>query len=209
MTSNDSRDQREAELRAYYAQEVDHRASNTLDHRRVEARTSFTELLRREARETIVEIGCGVGRDGTAFDEAGLTYTGVDLTPESVEYCRSQGLTVKVASALELPFPDDSFEAGWTMSTLMHLAHDDLAPAVGECARVLRSGSPLAVGIWGSPEPDVRTVTTGFGDRYFATIDDARLQAALRTVGVIEEFRTWGDEAATNRHYQWAVVRIG
>jgi ubiquinone/menaquinone biosynthesis C-methylase UbiE len=46
-------------------------------------------------------------------------------------------------------FDDRSFEAGWTMSTLLHIADEDLDAALAEVVRVLRPESPLAIGLWG------------------------------------------------------------
>ncbi|GAB3752840.1 class I SAM-dependent methyltransferase [Microlunatus parietis] len=205
--TDDLRAERETQLRTFYAKEVTTRAARVYAGRRDELRAEFIELLGTEQRSDLLEVGCGAGQDGSAFAAAGLRYTGVDLTPESVAYCRGLGLQAEVASALDLPFPDGTFEAAWTMSTLMHLAPDDQARAVAELARVLRSGSPLAVGVWGSPAPDERTHTNEFGDRYFATTDDDHRRTMLSAVGTVERFETWPDDRS-DRHYQWAVVRI-
>jgi len=195
---------REAQLRAYYARGVEFRSTRKHDGRRAEVRGEFIDLIRQEGRRTVLEIGCGTGQDGSALVRAGLDYTGVDLTPESVEFCRKLGLETQVASALELPFPDRTFDAGWTMSTLMHLAPDDQARAVAELARVVRPGAPFAIGVWGSDVPDEHVLATDFGDRYFATVDDDSRRAMLSSVGTIERFVSWGD---SQWHYQWAVVR--
>lgn len=205
--TDDLRTERETQLRAFYAKEVGTRAGRVHAGRRDDLRAEFIELLRAEQRSDVLEVGCGAGQDGSAFAAAGLAYTGVDLTPESVAYCRSLGLRAEVASALALPYPDGTFEAAWTMSTLMHLAPDDQVRAAAELARVLRPGALLAVGVWGSRTPNERTHTNEFGGRYFATTDDDHRQAMLSTVGAVERFETWPDDRS-DQHYQWAVVRI-
>lgn len=204
MSTAEERAAREAQLREFYAREVTARATKKHGDQRVERRTAFVELLRREDRRTVLEIGCGTGQDGRALADHGLAYTGVDLTPESVDYCRSLGLEAQVASALELPFPDATFEAGWTMSTIMHLAPDDQARAIDELARVLRPGAPFAIGVWGNDAQSEEIFSSEFGDRYFAALDDDNRRAMLSRVGTIEQFVTWGDE---EWHYQWALVR--
>ena len=206
MTAGD-RTGREAQLRAYYAKEISTRAARDLGPRRAELRSEFIELLRREQRDSILELGCGAGQDGTALNEAGVDYVGVDLTPESVQHCRQLGLTAEVASVLELPFADDTFEAGWTMSTLMHLAHSDLGPALAECARVLRPGAPLMIGLWGNAAPTTEVSSSEFGDRPFYGTDDNRLRTSLATIGTVERFDTWQRTDAPS-HYQVALVRI-
>jgi SAM-dependent methyltransferase len=207
MTTGD-RAGRESQLRAYYAKEISSRATRELDPRRTDLRSDFIDLLRREQRVSILELGCGAGRDGTALSEAGLDYLGVDLTPESVQHCRRLGLAAEVASVLDLPFADDTFEAGWTMSTLMHLAHDDLGPALAECARVLRPGAPLGIGMWGNATKTTEVSSSEFGERPFYRTDDDRLRSTLATIGTVERFDTW-HWTDTPSHYQVALVRIG
>jgi hypothetical protein len=56
---------------------------------------------------------------------------------------------------MEPPVRCGSFEAGWSMSTLMHLDDDDAAAAVGAMGRTLRSGAPLWIGVWGGEGTEV------------------------------------------------------
>ncbi len=206
MTTGDRTD-RESQLRAYYAKEISARAARAVNPVRIDLRSEFIDLLHRERRGSILEVGCGAGQDGTALSQAGLDYVGVDLTPESVQHCRQLGLTAEVASVLDLPFPDDTFEAGWTMSTLMHLAHNDLEQALAECARVLRPGAPLTIGIWGGATPIAEVASSEFGERRFDRTDDDRLRAALATIGAVERFDTW-PSTDSPWHYQVALIRI-
>lgn len=196
---------RDVDLVAYYDNEVRARAGRELMPERLSGREEFLELLAREQRRSIVEVGAGGGRDGRAFVEAGLDYTGVDLSPGSVGTCRSFGLDVHVASALELPFDDASFDAGWTMSTLLHI--DDLDTALAELVRVLRPGAPLAIGLWGAETDRAETWDNdnGYGPpRYFTLRSDSTLRTALARHGTLE---TWRTHPGDTEHYQWAVLR--
>src|SRR4051812_2659475 len=104
-----ARRQREADLVAYYDAEVRDRGDRLLPPHRLAQRDAFLTLLKEEGLTRVLEIGSGPGRDGEALVAAGLTYTGVDLAPESVNACRAIGLDAHVASVLELPFEDASF----------------------------------------------------------------------------------------------------
>lgn len=75
---------RDADLVAYYDNEVRSRAQRRLPPQRVAHRAGFIELVKGEGRGSILEIGSGPGRDGQTFANAGLAYTGVDLSPRSV-----------------------------------------------------------------------------------------------------------------------------
>jgi SAM-dependent methyltransferase len=204
----DKRAQRETDLVAYYDNEVRDRVDRSLPTQRVAQRVAYLELLERERIQSILEIGSGPGRDGDAFAAAGLAYTGVDLAPASVAACRSRGLDAQVASVLDLPFDDCSFEAGWTMSTLLHIADEDLDAALAEIVRVLRPESPLAIGLWGDQTGGERLWRDGtdFGPpRFFSIRTDEALLAAVRRHGTVEQWLTW--QGNDSMHYQWAVLR--
>jgi SAM-dependent methyltransferase len=202
-----ARARREADLVAYYDNEVRDRARRELPVQRVERRSAFVELLEREGRRSVLELGAGPGRDGAAFTAAGVAYTGVDLAPASVAVCRSLGLDVHVASVLDLPFETGSFDAGWTMSTLLHVADDDLDAALSEIVRVLRPASPLAIGVWGDASAGEHLWEGGaFGPPRFVSIrTDSGLREALGRHGTVEQWETW--QGGSSLHYQWAVVR--
>lgn len=206
--TNDERTQRERDLIAYYTNEVQARVGRDLPDERVARRTAYLELLEGESRRSVLEIGCGPGRDGQAIAAAGFDYTGVDLAPASVEACRSLGLEARVGSVLELPFEAGSFDAGWTMSTLLHIADDDLDQALAEIFRVLRPGAPLAIGLWGATTggEQIWQDNSGFGPgRFFSIRTNTTLRDTLERHATVEQWQTWDDNRTM--HYQWAVVR--
>ncbi|MFC0625803.1 class I SAM-dependent methyltransferase [Kribbella deserti] len=207
--TDDARRQREADLITYYDNETTDRVDRELPEWRVAKRDDFLELLRREQRKAVLEVGTGPGRDAQAFVDAGLDFRGVDLAPGSVEICRELGLDVQVGSVLDLPFETEAFDAGWTMSTLLHVSDADLPNALAELARVLKPGAPLALGLWG--HPDWTEGPSGDSDygppRFFSFRSDETLHHQLSTIGQVEQ--TDRREIEGPFHYQWAVVRVG
>ncbi len=206
--TTDPRAQRESDLISYYTNEVRARRDRELSGDRVRMRAEYVRLLQAEGRRSVVEIGCGPGRDGEAFAAAGFAYTGVDLAPASVEACRALGLDAHVGSVLELPFEDATFEAGWTMSTLLHVADEDLGAALAEIVRVVRPGAPVGVGLWGDEvgREQVWQDESGFGPgRFFSLRTDSGMQEVLARHGTVEQWTSWRQEG--QMHYQWAVLR--
>lgn len=204
-----TRAERERDLIAYYTGELHARVDRNLAEPRIARRTAFLDQLRVEERRTVLEIGCGPGRDGEAIAAQGFDYTGVDLSPASVEACQALGLRAEVASVLELPFADSSFDACWTMSTLLHVADEDLDQALREILRVLRPGAPLAIGLWGDAQSSehVWQDGKGYGPGRFSSIrTDEALRTTLQKYGVLEQWTTWDDDQVM--HYQWAVLRV-
>ncbi len=96
------------------------------------------------------------------------------------------------------------------MSTLLHIADDDLRQTLAELARVLKGGSPRAVGLWGGTprEERYRNGSSGRPAWFFAIRSDDAVRGALDAIGSIETFETWIPSYDDSKlHYQFAQVR--
>lgn len=199
---------RDRDLAAYYDQEAPSRAERELAVGRLTRRDEFVRLLADERRTKLLEVGVGPGRDAVAFHASGVAVTGVDLSSEHVRIARAAGVEAVQSSVLELPFPDHSFDAVWTMSTLLHVPNAEFDVAMSEIGRVARPGSPIAIGLWGGPDSegpsDLDTIEPR---RFFSIRSDERLQSMIRAYGAIERFETWTDPGTDALHYQWLVLR--
>jgi SAM-dependent methyltransferase len=198
----------ETALAAFYDQESTERAGRELDPRRVAHRQTFIELVHAEGRSRVIEIGVGPGRDAMAFLAEGLAVSGVDLSAEHVALSRAAGVDARVASVLDLPFADGSFDTGWCMSTLLHVPNVDLDAALTELRRVLVPGSPMAIGLWGGIDAEgTRAEDVLEPRRFFSIRSDSRLHELLGQHGTVERFDTWARDRTAGWHYQWCVLR--
>jgi SAM-dependent methyltransferase len=95
----------------------------------------------------VVELGCGMGTDGTRFTRAGAVYTGVDLTPAGAQLTRRnhllRGLPARTltASAEELPIASDSIDLVYSHGVIHHTPQ--IERAVDEIRRILKPGGRL------------------------------------------------------------------
>lgn len=200
----------EADLAAYYDQDAERRAAREIDPERVRRRELFASLLETERRSRLLEVGTGPGRDAAAFLARGLSVSGVDLSAEHVALSRAVGVDAQVASVHELPFADDSFDAGRTMSTLLHVPDTRFDAAMLELRRVLVPGSPLAVGLWGGSDSEgPKLDDTIDPPRFFSFRSHERLREMLGRHGVVERFDTWRERGPLQWTYQWCLVRVG
>lgn len=101
----------------------------------------------------VLEIGLGQGADSEQIIRRGARWTGVDLTAESVQRVETRlklrGLPYDGlirASALELPFPDGSFDVVFSHGVLHHIPEIDRAQR--EIARVVRSHGEAVIMIY-------------------------------------------------------------
>lgn len=102
------------------------------------------------AGKRVLEIGLGQGADAEQIVRRGGIYNGVDLTDESVKRVRMRFSLhelsferIEQASALELPFDDDSFDIVFSHGVLHHIP--EIRKAQAEIARVLKPGGRLIV----------------------------------------------------------------
>jgi SAM-dependent methyltransferase len=198
----------ESDLVRFYDQEAQARADRAIDPQRVRRREHYASLLRSEGRSRLLEFGTGPGRDAVAFRGEGFAVSGVDLSPEHVRICRSAGIDAYVTSVHRLPFAEGGFDAGWTMSTLLHVPDTEFDSALLEIRRVLRPGAPLAVGVWGGSDREGPSAKdTIHPPRFFSTRSDERLQQMLGRHGSIERFETWAPDGRDSWWYQWCVLR--
>lgn len=118
-----------------------------VDEFHTRGRAATIELARRAALTPglkVLDVGCGLGGSARYLaSEHGCRVTGIDLTKEYVDAANALAelvgmkdiVTFHQASALELPFPDGSFDAVWTQHVQMNIA--DKRAFYGQIARVL------------------------------------------------------------------------
>jgi SAM-dependent methyltransferase len=120
--------------------------------RRRLATEGLAALLAPSAREHVIDIGSGLGGPSRYLAATyGCRVSGVDLTPEfvgtAIALTSRVGLNDKVefqiGSALDLPFPDASFDCAWSQNVAMNIA--DRPRYYAEMHRVLRPGGRLAI----------------------------------------------------------------
>ena len=100
--------------------------------------TLMRQLLNADAGDSLLDVGCGTGHFSRRFDRLGLSVTGIDPDPKTLDFARQEGGEVAYlqGSALELPFSDDSFDDTVAITSLCFI--DDPVLALQEIWRVTR-----------------------------------------------------------------------
>ncbi|MGK0274524.1 MAG: SAM-dependent methyltransferase [Ilumatobacter sp.] len=176
--------------------------------RRDDLRADFIKLLLAEDRRTVIDVGSGPGGDIAAFSAAGVDCVGLDLSMGNAQAARTAGPTVVPASLFLPPFRPASFDAGWTMSTLLHVPDQRFDEAIRAITSLLAPGSPLAIGLWGGLDRENGKLDDHFGPpRFFSSRTDHRIQRMLGGHGLIESFDSWPHAGGEGR-YQFAILRL-
>ena len=92
---------------------------------------------------TILDFGCGPGRDLKAFAERGHIAIGLEGTPRFVEMARARGLDVWEQNFLNLNLPDDRFDGVFANASLFHVPGQELPKVLRELGATLKPGGVL------------------------------------------------------------------
>lgn len=101
--------------------------------------------------ERVLDLGCGNGRLSELFRDKNIEYIGVDNSEKLIEIAKAKYPEAKfqVASALNLPFPDDYFDKIFSIAVLHHIPSDELRQEfIKEAKRVLKPGGILIITVW-------------------------------------------------------------
>jgi cyclopropane fatty-acyl-phospholipid synthase-like methyltransferase len=146
---------------------------------------------------TLLDLGCGSGRDAKYFKEQGMDVTAVDGSAELAALAEKYlDQPVLVQDFLELALPKN-YEAIWACASLLHLPKTELPHVLQTLHAHLSQGSVFYASFKGDKQPDGPDAK----GRYFAYYDAKTLQSLFVSAGfVIKE--CWTEEKPLRDHLQ-------
>lgn len=109
-------------------------------------RTFFNKFIEL-SHGTVLDVGCGPGRDGLVLQEAGLQVVCLDASQAMIDLANAHGLNAVMGDLLALPFEDESFDAVWAYTSLLHVTKEEIAQALQEIRRVLKPDGIFGLGL--------------------------------------------------------------
>jgi SAM-dependent methyltransferase len=135
-----------------YNNHAQEREAYTAEAWKVEERTNFLRLLQSKGKRSLLEIGAGTGRDSKFFQDMGMTVTCIDLSPEMIKLCQQKGLSAYVMDMASLDFPPDSFQAVYSLNSLLHIPKADFRSVLENIKRILAPSGLFYLGVYGGDE---------------------------------------------------------
>ena len=150
--------------------------------------TRFMRQLSKGA--AVLDAGCGGGRDLAAFSAAGFSGVGLDISPRLAAIAQHySGCRVSVGDVRDPPFENGSFHGIWAAASLLHLAREDVEPALKRLQRLLVPGGHLFA-----------SVKAGTGEEYasdgrrFTYFQPEEWRALLAASGFVAIDVAWDQE---------------
>lgn len=150
--------------------------------------------------KSILDIGCGFGWCEVSFLKRGAGHiTGIEISEADLLTIRKnvtdERVTTTVASAIKLPFPDESFDTVVSWEVIEHIPRGTEREMFAEVARVLKKGgsfylSTPHLSLWATLLDPAWWL---LGHRHYSAFQLRRLarQASLETVTVLIRGGWW------------------
>jgi SAM-dependent methyltransferase len=191
------------DLRKAYDRQAPDRDAADITEWKIKERADFLTLLKKEGKSTLLEIGSGPGRDGLFFLKNGLKVTCIDLSPENINLCREKGLTAYVMDMSNMFFPDNSFDAAYSLNSLLHLSKAELPGILKDIHYILRPGGLFYFGVYGGNDFEgVRVNDWADPPRFFSFYTDDDLCQVVGEIFDILEFRRIMYQEDVDHHFQ-------
>jgi SAM-dependent methyltransferase len=198
-----------ADLRYAYNLSAPDRQQKNVSAWKLQERQAFLDLLQREEKATLLEIGAGTGKDSKFFQDNGLQVVSTDLSPEMVQLCHDKGLEAYEMDFKNLAFPKENFDAIYALSCLLHVPKNDLPEILNSLNNLLKPTGLFFMSVYGGPD------TEGIWEkdyhrpkRFFSTYSDDKILAVVTSLFELVDFKTIApDGADPDLHAQRFILR--
>ena len=195
-------------LRVTYDKYALERESREMEDWKVAERSRFLSLLKAENKDKVLEIGAGTGRDSKFFQDQGFVVTCIDLSPVMVDLCRQKGLNALVMDMTDIGLPDHSFDAVYSMNSLLHLAKDEFSEVLLRIYSLLRPDGFFYLGMYGGYDfVGVWKKDAYTPKRFFSFFTDEHLKQETSKVFDIVSFNRVVFGADNPSHFQSVILK--
>jgi len=132
-----------------YDKSAKDRSNRQIDEWKIIERNTFWGFLKKEEKQSLLDLGAGVGRDSKFFKDNDLKLVCIDISSISIETCKEKGLEAYVMDFYNLEFEDRKFDCIWSLNSLLHVPKKDISKVFEEMRRVLKPSSLIYIGTYG------------------------------------------------------------
>lgn len=148
---------------------------------------------------SILDLGCGSGRDTLAFVKQGFDVHAFDASEEMVKQARQLVPQAQISQAdFSAYHTTEQFDGLWACASLLHVPTNELTQVFTRCASWLK---PKGVFYCSFKYGEQATERNG---RYFTDLTEASLEHHLQGTGLaVKKLWVTGDKRPGRAHEQW------
>jgi SAM-dependent methyltransferase len=154
---------------------------------------TFKDFFRLTSESSVLDVGCAKGFMMHDLAELipGITVKGVDISEYAIENAiEDMKPHVHVANAVELPFPDNSFDVVISINTVHNLDKEECGKALQEIQRVSKKNAYITVDAYRNDEEKERMYAWNL---------------TAKTIMSVEEWIFFFDEVGYKGNYYWFI----
>lgn len=147
-------------------------------------RIEFSKLFKKG--DTILDVGCGGGRDATFFTNKGFKVVGIDTSSVLIDIAREAEprATFECGDLLKINFPKDTFNGIWAQAVLLHLKRNDVPKALKKFYSILKKDGVLHIRVKkGKGEAYVKEKLSGWHERFYTYFTKTEMEALVKAQG--------------------------
>lgn len=197
-----------ANLILSYNRQAEQRNRGEIEEWKAIERAEFLALLKDEQKQTLLEIGAGHGRDSRFFQENGLEVSCIDLSPEMVRLCKQKGLNTLIMDMIDLDFSNNSFDAVYSLNSMLHLSKKELPTVLQNVRRVLKASGLFFLGIYGGYDFEGIWENDSYDPkRFFSLHSDEKLKQVVTESFALVSFKQVRSGDDDQLHFQSVILR--
>lgn len=151
---------------------------------------------------SILDVGCGSGRDVQYFLDEGFNPIGIDASEKLIEECKKrvkQG-SFKVMNMLSLDFEKESFDAIWALDAIPYLEKKQVLQALKQFSKVLKKSGIIFISVRkGEGEKLFRHEKLGKEEILISFFSQIEIEELLKEAG-FEILNSYTEEG---EHFNW------
>lgn len=170
----------------YYNQHADEYVENTVHADMSDARNKFLSYIPEGG--TILDFGCGSGRDSKAFFDAGYQVVPLDGSPAMCTSAHQLLDLPVICCGFQNYWAMTQYDGVWACASLLHLNEDELPAVLDQLIKSLKPGAPLYMSFKYGDYSGERN------GRWFTDMTEERLQELMDAFSVVQLVEQWVTE---------------
>lgn len=108
----------------------------------------FITVLKKYEMKSLIDLGCGSGKEALIFKREGFDVKCIDLSEEMIKICLALGLEAGCMDFCDIKYDNEIFDAGFAMSSLLHVPKRNITIVIEQIHRCLKINGILYVGLY-------------------------------------------------------------